>query len=77
MNEPYVKPGDAGRFRAKEFLKGMYKFRASENKKSKLRAQLFGSGAILWEVIHAQEILEKKYGVAADVWSVTSYKQTL
>ena len=26
------------------------------------------------EAIHAQEILEEKYGVAADVWSVTSYK---
>ncbi len=27
------------------------------------------------EVLKAQEILEKKYGVAADVWSVTSYKE--
>ena len=55
-------------------LKGMYKFRASENKKPKLRAQLLGSGAILRETLKAQEILEEKYGVSADVWSVTSYK---
>jgi pyruvate dehydrogenase E1 component len=55
-------------------LKGMYKFRGAVNKKSKLRAQLFGSGAILNEVVAAQEILEQKYGVSADVWSVTSYK---
>ncbi len=55
-------------------LKGMYKFRAVSNKKAKLRAQLFGSGAILNETLRAQEILEQKYGVAADVWSVTSYK---
>ena len=55
-------------------LKGMYVFRARRTAKSKLRAQLFGSGAILREAIHAQEILEEKYGVAADVWSVTSYK---
>ncbi|MBZ5641577.1 MAG: pyruvate dehydrogenase (acetyl-transferring), homodimeric type [Acidobacteriia bacterium] len=55
-------------------LKGMYKFRASENKNPKLRAQLFGSGAILREALKAQEILETKYGVSADVWSVTSYK---
>jgi len=40
-----------------------------------LRAQLFGSGAILNEALRAQEILETKYGVAADVWSVTSYKE--
>ena len=39
------------------------------------RAQLFGSGAILPEVIKAQEILEAKYGVGADVWSVTSYSE--
>ncbi len=72
MNENYVMPPmPAG---AEEgILKGMYRVRASQNKKSKLRAQLFGSGAILREALHAQEILEN-YGVAADVWSVTSYK---
>src|SRR5260370_34842102 len=53
----------------------MYCFRASANGKAKLRAQLFGSGAILNEVLRVQEILETKYGVAADVWSVTSYKE--
>ena len=73
MNEPYAMPiMPAG---AEEgILKGMYKFRGAVNKKSKLRAQLFGSGAILNEVVAAQEILEQKYGVSADVWSVTSYK---
>lgn len=73
MNENYVMPPmppgvEDG------ILKGMYKYRASENKKPKLRAQLFGSGAILREALQAQEILEEKYGVSADVWSVTSYK---
>jgi pyruvate dehydrogenase E1 component len=29
----------------------------------------------MFEVLKAQEILEQKYGVAADVWSVTSYKR--
>jgi pyruvate dehydrogenase E1 component len=29
----------------------------------------------MFEVLKAQEILEKDYGVAADVWSVTSYKE--
>jgi pyruvate dehydrogenase E1 component len=73
MNEPYVMPAmPAG---AREgILKGMYKFKPTTNRKSKLKAQLFGSGAILNEVVRAQEILEQKYGVAADVWSVTSYK---
>jgi pyruvate dehydrogenase E1 component len=73
MNEPYAMPEMPGDV-TEGILKGMYKFRASRNKKSKLRAQLFGSGAILNEALRAQEILEQKYGVAADVWSVTSYK---
>jgi pyruvate dehydrogenase E1 component len=37
--------------------------------------QLFGSGSILTESIKAQQILSEKYGVAADVWSVTSYNE--
>ncbi len=38
-------------------------------------AQLFGSGPILNEVLRAQEILAEKYGIATDVWSVTSYTE--
>jgi pyruvate dehydrogenase E1 component len=73
MNEPYAMPAMPGDVKD-GILKGMYRFRASENKKSKLRAQLFGSGSILREALQAQDILDQKYGVAADVWSVTSYK---
>ena len=58
----------------KGILKGMYRFSASR-KKSKLKAQLFGSGAILIETIKAAEMLAKDYTVAADVWSITSYKE--
>jgi len=77
MNEPYAMPAmPSPTDKVKNgILRGMYRYRATENKKSKLRAQLFGSGAILNEVLRAQEILETKYGVAADVWSVTSYKE--
>jgi pyruvate dehydrogenase E1 component len=56
-------------------LKGMYRLKASEMKNAGLHAQLFGSGAILCQVLRAQKMLEEKYGVAADVWSVTSYKE--
>ncbi|HUJ94797.1 MAG TPA: pyruvate dehydrogenase (acetyl-transferring), homodimeric type [Terriglobales bacterium] len=56
-------------------LKGLYRFRASERKNAKYRAQLFGSGTIMYEVLKAREILEERYDVAADVWSVTSYKR--
>src|SRR5262249_33354963 len=74
MNEQYAMPPMPAGSR-EGILKGMYKFRASGNKKSKLKGQLFGSGAILNETLRAQEILEQKFGVAADVWSVTSYKE--
>jgi pyruvate dehydrogenase E1 component len=73
MNEPYAMPA-MPKGVEQGILKGMYKLRAAANKKAKLRAQLFGSGAILNEVLQAAEVLEKNYGVAADVWSVTSYK---
>jgi len=74
MNEQYAMPPmpDGAR---DGILKGMYRFRATGKSDAKLRAQLFGSGAILPEVIKAQEILESKYGVGADVWSVTSYSE--
>ena len=73
MNEAYPMPPMPPN--SKEgILKGMYRYRAATNPKSKLRAQLFGSGAILREAIRAQEILDEKYGVSADVWSITSYK---
>jgi pyruvate dehydrogenase E1 component len=54
-------------------LKGMYRFRPSSVKGPK--AHLLASGAILNEAIKAAEILESRYGVAADTWSVTSYKE--
>ncbi len=73
MNEPYIMPPMPAGARD-GILRGMYRFRASEDKRSKFRAQLFGSGAILREALKAQEMLEEKFGVAADVWSVTSYK---
>jgi pyruvate dehydrogenase E1 component len=73
MNEAYAMPPMPAGVED-GILRGMYKYRASEMKKPKLRAQLFGSGAILREVLKAQEILAEKYGVSADVWSVTSYK---
>ncbi|MBD3256851.1 pyruvate dehydrogenase (acetyl-transferring), homodimeric type, partial [candidate division GN15 bacterium] len=56
-------------------LKGIYKFKASSKSRTRFRAHLFGSGTILNEAIKAQQMLEKDYDIAADVWSVTSYKE--
>jgi pyruvate dehydrogenase E1 component len=73
MNEPYAMPPMPAGARD-GILKGMYRLKGAENPKAKLKAQLFGSGAILNEVVAAQKLLEK-YDVAADVWSVTSYQE--
>lgn len=73
MNETYLMPAMPKRADVREgIIKGMYKYQTG--KKGKFKAQLLGSGAILNEVIKAQQLLEK-YQVSADVWSVTSYKE--
>ncbi|MBD3289075.1 pyruvate dehydrogenase (acetyl-transferring), homodimeric type [candidate division KSB1 bacterium] len=74
MNEFYKQPAMPKNSR-EGILKGMYKFKASEQNDSKKKVHLFGSGAILNEVVKAQKLLEEKYKVSADVWSVTSYKE--
>ncbi|MBV8206651.1 MAG: pyruvate dehydrogenase (acetyl-transferring), homodimeric type [Acidobacteria bacterium] len=75
MNEPYEMLGMPEGSR-EGILRGIYRVRPSDARDSRMpRAQLLGSGAILWEVLKAQQLLQEKYGVAADVWSVTSYKE--
>ncbi|HTL59588.1 MAG TPA: pyruvate dehydrogenase (acetyl-transferring), homodimeric type [Candidatus Limnocylindrales bacterium] len=54
-------------------LKGLYKFKPGPEAGS-LKAQIFGSGPILRQASHAQQILAEQFGVSADVWSATSYK---
>jgi len=74
MNEPYIQP--AMKKDAEEgIVKGIYKFRGTENHKAKTRVNLLGGGAIMNRALAAASILEEKYNVAADVWSVTSYKE--
>ena len=73
MNEQYEMP-EMPKGSREGILKGMYRLKPAGDPKAKLRAQLFGSGTILNEVVKAQDLLAK-YGVAADVWSVTSYQE--
>ena len=56
-------------------VKGMYCYqRSTQETKPERKAHLFGSGAIMIEVIRAKTLLEER-GVAADIWSVTSYNE--
>jgi pyruvate dehydrogenase E1 component len=73
MNENYEHPAlPAGAEQG--ILKGMYLLTESKSK-AKQRVQLMGSGTILREVEAAAALLEKDWGVAADVWSATSFTE--
>jgi pyruvate dehydrogenase E1 component len=79
MNENYAHPAmpegvESG------ILRGMYRLSSSGEKagkgaKGKLKVQLMGCGTILREVIAGAELLEKDFGVSADIWSVTSFNE--
>jgi pyruvate dehydrogenase E1 component len=71
-NEDYAMP-EMPEGSEEGIVRGIYKFKSSL--KGKATVQLFGSGPILNEVVRAQAILAEKYGVQADVWSVTSYNE--
>ena len=70
MNENYGHP-DMPRGAEPGILKGMYLFRERPGAK----VQLLGSGTIFREVIAAADLLEKDFGIAADLWSVTSFSE--
>ncbi|HEY4973665.1 MAG TPA: pyruvate dehydrogenase (acetyl-transferring), homodimeric type, partial [Steroidobacteraceae bacterium] len=72
MNENYPQPAlpagaEAG------IVKGGYLLKSGA--RGKLRATLLGSGTILRECIAAGELLEKRFGVMADVFSITSFSE--
>jgi len=74
MNENYTHPAMPEGVE-KGILKGMYLFAEGKAKKSQLKVQLLGSGTILREVIAGAALLEKDFGIAADIWSVTSFNE--
>lgn len=79
MNENYAHPGmaeaAAGEATEEGILKGLYLLRKGQAQKSGLTVQLMGSGTILREVIAAADLLAKDFGVAADIWSATSFNE--
>jgi pyruvate dehydrogenase E1 component len=75
MNENYTHP-EMPADSAAGIIKGMYLFKdAGKAKKNEPRVQLLGSGTILREAIAAAELLEKEFGVSADIWSCPSFSE--
>ena len=73
-NEPYAMPTMPKGARD-GILKGAYRFGHTGSKKQAAKVKLLGSGAIMHEVVEAQAMLEKNYGVDSESWAVTSYQQ--
>ncbi len=73
QNENYVMPAMPADAR-EGILRGIYRYKTSDIKKPKLSVQLFGSASIMLQTLRAQELLAER-GVAADVWTVTSYNE--
>ena len=59
---------------SKAICRGIYRLSQRDLGPKAAKVQLFGSGAILPEVLRAQDILENDFGVGSNVYSVTSYK---
>ncbi|MDX1428129.1 MAG: pyruvate dehydrogenase (acetyl-transferring), homodimeric type, partial [Salegentibacter mishustinae] len=73
-NDTYPMPEMPDDVDREAIINGLYKFRKSKSRKKKKKAHLFGSGAIMKEVLKAADILEDKFDVGSDIWSITSYK---
>ena len=73
LNENYAMPGLTPGTE-EQIIKGMYLCKPGAANAT-ARVQLLGSGTILRESIAAQGLLEKEWGVAADVWSCPSFNE--
>jgi pyruvate dehydrogenase E1 component len=72
MNENYRHPAMPSGA-SEGILRGMYRLRAAGDDGPQV--QLLGSGTVLNEVVAAADLLRDDWGVAADVWSVTSFTE--
>jgi pyruvate dehydrogenase E1 component len=73
LNENYIQPEMPDGVE-EGIRRGIYPLKRSSERGKKKRVQLLGCGSILREVEAAAEMLEER-GIAADVWSVTSFTE--
>jgi pyruvate dehydrogenase E1 component len=73
-NEPYLHPEEPANLDVEGLLKGIYLFRSGERQRKK-NAQILASGVAVNWALKAQDLLQKDWGVSADVWSVTSWNE--
>jgi len=73
-NEPYMQPAEPENLDVEGLLKGLYLYAPAEIR-SKKKAQLLASGVGVNWALKAQKLLAQDWGVAASVWSVTSWNE--
>jgi len=73
-NEPYMQPAEPDNLDLDGLLKGIYLY-APAPKQRKKNAQLLASGVGVNWALKAQKLLAEDWGVAAAVWSVTSWNE--
>jgi pyruvate dehydrogenase E1 component len=72
-NEPIVQPAQPEGLDVAGLLRGLYRYRPATG--GGPRAQILASGTAMQWALRAQELLAQDWGVAADVWSVTSWSE--
>ena len=72
-NEPIIQPAEPEDLDIEGVIKGMYLLKPSTSRGHK--AQIMASGVSVPWALEAQDLLEKDWGISADVWSVTSWSE--
>ena len=73
-NEPMVQPAEPEDVDVDGIVKGIHHLRSPESEDGP-KAQLLASGVAVPWALHAQQLLRDEWGVAAHVWSVTSWSE--
>jgi pyruvate dehydrogenase E1 component len=73
-NEPYMQPAEPENLDIEGLLKGIYLYAPAEVR-AKKKAQILASGVGVNWALKAQKLLAEDWGVAASVWSVTSWNE--
>jgi pyruvate dehydrogenase E1 component len=71
-NEPIDQPAEPEGLDVDGLLRGLYRYRPADSEAT-VKAQLLASGSAMPGALRAQQLLADDWGVAADVWSVTSW----
>jgi len=75
-NEPIIQPAQPESLDVEGLLRGIYRYSPAQARDDgDPRAQILASGTGMQWALKAQQLLAQDWGVAADVWSVTSWTE--